>query len=386
MSLFIDFSSGNLNKTGEELCGDTVEYCRFNDSIIAILSDGLGSGVKANILATLTAKIAITMLKEGLPIEDVVHTIIHTLPVCNIRKLAYSTFTIVKIDGTGDAYVVEFDNPNMFFIRNGKITEFISTERIIKERKIKESKFRLDQGDTLVFVSDGAIHAGVGKVLNLGWGWHQVAQYLEQIVDQHISAMTITNIVLQEVNELYLGSPGDDATVVTLKAISPKEVMLFSGPPINREDDRTIVKLLMNAKGKKVVCGGTAANIVSRECKEEIKTNFNIVDPAIPPIAKIKGIDLVTEGVLTIKGAIERLKLIRDNKEFRFMNLEDGASRLAKLLYQESTHIRMLIGRAINPAHQNPDFPQELSIKLRVIEELISVLENLGKIVEVQYY
>ncbi|MDF2700945.1 MAG: Stage sporulation protein, partial [Haloplasmataceae bacterium] len=381
-----DYASGYLNKTGEELCGDTVEFYRGEKSTIAVLSDGLGSGVKANILATLTAKIAITMLKEGLPIEEVVDTIIHTLPVCNIRKLAYSTFTIVKIDKNGYVYVVEFDNPSMFYIHDGKIKPLTSSERIINERKIKESEFKLIKGDALIFVSDGVVHAGVGHKLNLGWGWLQVADYLESIVDDTISALSITNLLLKEVDDLYQGTPGDDVTVVTLKAAVEKDLVLFSGPPINKEFDCKVVKELIHSKGKKLVCGGTAANIVARETNEELHTSFNIIDPKIPPIANINGIDLVTEGVLTIKGTVEKLKKIRDFQELRFLFLEDGASKLTRMLYNDCTHIKMLIGKAINPAHQNPDFPQELSIKLNILEELIKVLKDLGKIVEVQYY
>jgi hypothetical protein len=386
LNYFVDYASGNLNKTGEELCGDTVEFYRGEKSTIAVLSDGLGSGVKANILATLTAKIAITMLKEGLPIEEVVDTIIHTLPVCNIRKLAYSTFTIVKIDKNGYVYVVEFDNPSMFYIHDGKIKPLTSSERIINERKIKESEFKLIKGDALIFVSDGVVHAGVGHKLNLGWGWLQVADYLESIVDDTISALSITNLLLKEVDDLYQGTPGDDVTVVTLKAAVEKDLVLFSGPPINKEFDCKVVKELIHSKGKKLVCGGTAANIVARETNEELHTSFNIIDPKIPPIANINGIDLVTEGVLTIKGTVEKLKKIRDFQELRFLFLEDGASKLTRMLYNDCTHIKMLIGKAINPAHQNPDFPQELSIKLNILEELIKVLKDLGKIVEVQYY
>lgn len=386
MNFFVDFATGHLNKKGEELCGDTVEFIRTKEMTIAVLSDGLGSGVKANILAKMTAKIAITMLKEGLSIEEVVDTIIHTLPVCKIRKLAYSTFTIVKVDSLGNAYVVEFDNPSMFFLRNGKLECLDWTEREINGRKIKESKFQLIKGDSLVFVSDGVIHAGVGKTLNLGWSWNEVANYLELITDEKISAKNITNHLLNVVDDLYVGTPGDDVTVVTMKAISNKYAVLFSGPPINLDDDTEVVKKLMEANGKKFVCGGTAANIVSREIHEEIKTSFEILDPLVPPIAKINGVDLVTEGVLTIQGAVKKLEMINNTNDLNFIRKKDGSSLLARMLYEDCTNIKFLVGKAINPAHQNPDFPQELCIKLRVLNELEKVLENLGKVVEVQYY
>jgi hypothetical protein len=386
MKHFIDFAFGSLNKAGEELCGDKVEFHRCEDSVIAVLSDGLGSGVKANILATLTSKIAITMLKEGLSIEEVVDTVIHTLPVCQVRKLAYSTFTIVKVDKDSNVYTVEFDNPGMFFIRCGKVHELSSKIVEINERKIKESRFKLQEGDALVFVSDGVIHAGAGNVINLGWGWKDVAGYLEEIVTSEQSCKVITNQLLKACDALYIEKPGDDTTVVAMKMIRSREASLFAGPPQSKNKDTEVVNKLLETRGRKIVCGGTAAQIVSRELKEEIQTSFEIIDRSIPPTANIKGIDLVTEGVLTIKAAVQRLERIKVSNDLQFLNKGDGASKLAKMLFEECTHLKMLIGRAVNPAHQNPDFPEELSIKLRVLKELKEVLEGLGKVVEMEFY
>ena len=386
MKFFIDFATGSLNKYGEELCGDKVEFYNDKDNFIAVLSDGLGSGVKANILATLTAKIAITMLKEGLCIEEVVDTIIHTLPMCSVRKLAYSTFTIIKVDTEGKVYVVEFDNPSLFFLRENEVKDLETTVTEINGRKIKESKFELQEQDTLVFVSDGVIHAGAGMILNLGWSWKEVANYLKTTVNKEMSAKIVTNLLLSVCEDLYIEKPGDDTTVVTMKAIRPKRATLFAGPPLDVANDRTVVSTLMHCQGKKIVCGGTAANIVSKQIGSEIKTSFNIIDKSIPPIAHMRGIDLVTEGVLTIKGAVERLEKAKNAKKMDFLYAEDGASKLARMLFEDCTHIKMLVGRAINPAHQNPDFPNELSIKLNVLGRLEAVLISLGKFVEVEYY
>lgn len=386
MEFFIDFASSSLNKYGEELCGDKVEFYNGEDSFIAVLSDGLGSGVKANILATLTSKIAITMLKEGLPIEDVVDTIIHTLPVCSVRKLAYSTFTIIKIDKDGMAYVVEFDNPSIFFLNDRHIKKLQWNTTEINGRKIKESKFKLEEKDILVFVSDGVIHAGAGIVLNLGWKWEDIDKYLRQYTNKDMSSKTITNMLLGACDQLYIQKPGDDATIATIKVTRPSKAALFSGPPIDPDMDKEVVEVLMNTIGKKIVCGGTAGNIVARELGEDIKVSFEVIDKEIPPIGYIKGIDLVTEGVLTIKKATEKLEKLKMATDLDFIYKEDGASKLAKILFEDCTHIKMLVGRSINPAHQNPDFPNELSIKLYVLNKLKKVLLDLGKIVEIEYY
>lgn len=386
MNYFIDIATQSLNKSNEELCGDKVEYFRTNDGMIVVLADGLGSGVKANILATLTSKIALTMLKGGADIKEVVDTIAHTLPVCSVRKLAYSTFTIIKAYNDGHAYVVEFDNPSMFFIRNKKIITAEPQITVINNRKIKEFELKLNQDDVIVLVSDGVIHAGAGKTINLGWQWSNVSEYLEKSVEIQKIPQKITEDLIGVCNQLYLNKPGDDTTVVTLKVRQPEYITLFSGPPVKEENDRLVVREFVNSKGKKIVCGGTAANIVSRELNREIETSFDIIDRRVPPVAKIKGIDLVTEGVLTIQFAIQKLIKVKEENSISCLEYKDGASQLAKMLFEDCTNLKMLIGKSINPAHQNPDFPQELSIKLNLIEELKKVMELLGKVVEVKFY
>ena len=385
MKFFIDFATGSLNKYGEELCGDRVEFYNDKDKFVAVLSDGLGSGVKANILATLTAKIALTMLKEGIDIEEVVDTIINTLPICAVRKVAYSTFTMVSVDKDGMVYIAEFDNPSIFFLRNGDTRPINWNEKFINGRKIREASFKLRQNDILVLVSDGVVYAGVGQVLNLGWQWKDIAKHLRRFTNISMSAKKITNNLLGACNQLYMERPGDDTTVATIRVTQPNKAVIFTGPPIDKNKDKEVVEEIMRTSGKRIICGGTAGNIVARELGEELRTSFKIVDKDIPPIGYINKIDLVTEGVLTLRKAIDKLQNIKSSHDLKFIYEEDGASLLARMLYEDCTHIKMIIGRAINPAHQNPDFPNELSIKLYLVNELKDVLIELGKIVEVEY-
>ena len=158
---FVDTSYNSLIKHGEELCGDHVELVNVPDGKIMVLADGLGSGVKANILATMTSKIAATMLREGSSLEETIDTIVHSLPVCSERHLAYSTFTIIKAYHTGEVYAAEFDNPSIFLLRNGEDVPIEKTKKVINEKVIYESSFQLDKNSLLVVVSDGVIHAGV---------------------------------------------------------------------------------------------------------------------------------------------------------------------------------------------------------------------------------
>ncbi|SHK57424.1 SpoIIE family protein phosphatase [Paramaledivibacter caminithermalis] len=383
MSFFIDISYDSLNKYGEELCGDKVEVAHTDDSVIIVLADGLGSGVKANILSTLTSKIAATMLKEGSTIYETVDTIVNTLPECKVRKLAYSTFTIVKIYKNGKVYIVECDNPPIFFIRGNKILDIKKIDKNINGKLIKESEFMLEKNDVLTIVSDGVIHAGIGGVLNLGWQWENVAEYLERLSKDLRSAKNISKGLVNACNNLYANKPGDDTTVATIKIREPEIVNIFTGPPKDPEKDKYVIEELMKSQGKRIVCGGTAAKIASRELKEELITDIEYIDKEVPPTAHIKGIDLVTEGVLTLSKAVEKIKEFMDScsGEYTVYNPEkkDGASILAKILIEECTHINLWVGKAVNPAHQNPDLPIDLSIKLKVVGQLVELMRKLGK-------
>lgn len=389
MNYFIDVAHNSLNKNGEELCGDKVEVIKTSEGVIIVMADGLGSGVKANILATLTCKIAGTMLKEGLSLYETVDTIAHTLPVCSVRQLAYCTFTIIKILKDGSVHSIEYDNPPYLLIKDRIIKAPEKKEIMIKDKLIKESHFKLEENDVLTLVSDGAIHAGVGAILNLGWQWDNVAEYLEALVQVESCSANISKDLIQTCQKLYAGKPGDDTTVVTVTLRRPEPITLFAGPPRQPESDKLAIDKLISSSGKKVICGGTAANIAARELNEKVFVDLEYYDVSVLPTARIKGIDLVTEGVLTLSKASEKIAaFLNSSLEDKIsLNLEgkDGASRLARLLIENCTTLKLIVGKAINPAHQNPDFPSDLSIKVHIIETLAQTLKILGKEIEIEY-
>lgn len=390
MSLFIEASFESLNKYNEELCGDKVEIIRNRDSVIAVLADGLGSGVKANILATLTSKIIGTMLVHGASIEEAVETIASTLPECRERGIAYSTFSILQIFNSGDAYLVEFDNPSVLLLKKGNFADIQRQIRTIKGKIIKESRFRVVPDDLFVMISDGVIHAGIGGTLNLGWQWENVKEYIQRVYKPDTTAKNLAKLLLSVCDNLYMQKPGDDTTVVAVKIRNPMTVSVMVGPPVDRQQDRYVVDRFIAQEGKKVVCGGTTSQIVSRELGKEIITNFNYFNPSIPPAAEIEGIDLTTEGVLTLGKTLDYLKKYCSSEstmqDILKLNQKDGASQLAKLLLEQATKVNFFVGRAMNPAHQNPGLPLNLSIKLKLVDEMAECLRGLGKEVNVEYY
>lgn len=390
MKIFVDTASRSLNKFDEELCGDKVEITRTNNSTIAVLADGLGSGVKANILSTLTSSIIATMLNEGATVEQAVETITSTLPVCKERRLAYSTFSILQIFDNGDAYLVEFDNPPCIFIRNGKVMELETEFKQCAGKTVTESRFTVQAGDVLALISDGVIYAGVGQALNFGWNWDNVANWLAKTSLKEKSAPRLAVSLSQAVSEFYLDKPGDDSTNLIVRIAPRCVVNLLSGPPEDKENDSRLVHDFMTSSGKRIVCGGTSANLVARVLNREVETTLNYEDPSLPPTAKIDGIDLVTEGVLTLSRTVDILKdyLSHEADTFYFRKLDEsnGAARIAKMILEDCTALKVYIGSAINPAHQNPGLPADLSIKRKLIDELCTLAEGMGKTVEKYYY
>lgn len=391
MSVSIDVSWKSLNKYGEELCGDKVETIRTGNSDIVILADGMGSGVKANILATLTSKILATMLDQGAELESCVETIARTLPVCRERKTAYSTFSILRIDQNAEAYLVEFDNPSCIFIRDGKIADHPYETRVIDNKKIREYRFTVQKNDCFVLMSDGVVYAGAGTILDLqGWTREAVADYVLKCTKQTLSASRLAVMLCQACSELYEDHPGDDTTVAVVRVIERQIVNIFTGPPASRDDDRKLMHDFMRAEGKKVVAGGTSANIAAGFLGEKIRTVTDRCDPEIPPAARIKGIDLVTEGVLTLGKALKLLKKYVhgefDPEFFEELDQRNSASALARLLIEECTELNLFVGTAVNEAHQSSGIGFDLSMRKNLVEQLILISRDMGKHVTVTYY
>jgi len=392
MGITVDVAYKSLNKFSEVLCGDKVEILKTKDSDIMILADGMGSGVKANILSTLTSKILGTMFLNGATLEECVETIVQTLPVCQVRQVAYSTFSILQVFNNGDAYLVEFDNPGCIFIRDGQLVKIPQNIREIENKKINEFRFKVKKGDALILMSDGTIHAGVGQLLNFGWLWDDIAAYAVKQYAMTVSAVRLANAICHACDELYMFRPGDDTTVACMRIIDSKPVHLMTGPASNPADDEQMVRDFMSdPAAKTVVCGGTSATIVSRVLKKRLDVSLDYVDPDIPPIAYMDGIDLVTEGVLTLNRVVQLLKRYAKKEtvaEDFFLELDkpNGGSMVAKMIIEDCTEIHLFVGKAINSAYQNPGLPFDLGIRQNLVDQLKTTLEAIGKPVKVTYY
>lgn len=378
-----DVATAQLSKAGEELCGDNVEVLRTGDATTVIMSDGLGSGVKASILSTMTTRIAYGLLRRNVPLETVFETIAGTLPVCQVRGLAYSTLTILKVYNDGTSHLIEYDNPPAMIFRDRRPLDIPRDDEILGGKKVKTARFQLQPEDIVLVVSDGVIHAGVGGLFKLGLGASGLIRYFPD-TSTVSDVKQLAGRIVDLADACYLSNPGDDSTAVVVRLRRHRTVSVLTGPPRDRELDGEVVRrFLSQPASKRVVCGGTTGNIVARELGKEIVTSIKYEDPSVPPTATIEGIDLVTEGILTLNKTWERVNQLLQGQALP--DTRDGATLLAQTLWEADTVV-FFLGTGVNPAHKNLDQLVHLSYRQDVVKKLAALLRESGKKVDVHLF
>ena len=387
--LCADIGYKSINHYGEELCGDHVDIVEENEnSTVIVLADGLGSGVKASILSTLTSKIISTMMAAGLSIEDCVSTIAATLPVCSVRGVAYSTFTIMHMVNNDTIDIIQYDNPHVIVLRDNVNYDYPKTEMNIEGKKIYKTSLKLQENDIFIAMSDGCPHAGLGGRYNFGWKREEIVEYMTAVSYCGYTAKNMATMLVDECDKLYGHKPGDDTTSCVIKIRKREPMNILFGPPSNRDDCNRMMALFFSKEGKHIVCGGTTSSIAAKYLGKPLRATLNFESSDVPPTAELEGVDLVTEGVITINKVLEYAKdYLGENKHYEHWNFKrDGASMICRLLFEEATDINFYVGRAINPAHQNPDLPITFSIKMNLVEELSACLKKMGKRIKVSYF
>ncbi|WP_321281433.1 SpoIIE family protein phosphatase [Marinifilum fragile] len=378
---YIEVECQQRNQVGQSICGDVFMSRKLKDEgrTILVLSDGLGSGVKANVLATLTASMILNYMKVNKDIRKAAEIIMKTLPVCSKRKAGYSTFTIVEIECDGDTRIISYDNPDCLILRGLESykpeCEELHPEGEANKGKILYSyRFKAQKEDRIIFCSDGVTNSGMGtRRLPFGWGMENVDQFAKALIRKqpYVSARRLGNYIVERACANNSNQPKDDTSCAVLYYREPRNLMICTGPPYEKSKDVQLVKQMSEFEGTKIVCGGTTAGIVSRELQKPIKVDLNICDSELPPVSFIDGVDLVTEGILTL-GKVNRI-LSNYNQNTVLRN--GPADRIVKLLL-ESDKIFIINGTKINVAHQDPKLPVELEIRRTVVKNIVALLEE----------
>ncbi len=391
---FVETGFFQISKEGQKVPGDKFVSAKstIDNRLVAVLADGLGSGIKANVLATLTTSMALKFIENRMDIHKAAEVILSTLPVCSVRKIGYSTFSIFDLEPDGFVRIIEYDNPSYLLIRNNRIItpEKETIEISLKNNrrnKVYYSSFKLQYLDRIVFFSDGVTQSGLGRTVSpLGWENADLHQFVSSLCIENplISAAGLAREIVKASHRRDNNQAKDDITCSVFYYREPRKTLLITGPPFNQESDSRYAEIADTFIGRKIIAGGTSANIISRELNRPVEMDLNKFwsGSKVPPKASMEGFDLITEGTITLSQVYSILKEHDNNEHFG----KNSAYEMANLLL-ESDVIRIVAGTKINEAHQDPNLPQELDIRRNLIKNLVKILRTkFVKTVTVEFF
>jgi hypothetical protein len=378
---YIEINCQQRNHADERVCGDVFLSRRIREEgrIVVVLSDGIGHGIKANLLATLTSTLALNFTKEHKSIDRIAEIIMDTLPVDKEKHLNFSTFTIIDVDQDGNVSILEYENPKTIILRGPRILETGWNCIVLKSekntgREVLSTTFKATKEDRIVFFSDGVVQSGLGSDrYPMGWGEGDVKDFiLETVKDEHfISADKLASIVINKANQNDDFNPKDDISCAVIYFREPRKLMICTGPPQDTVNDSLFATILQHFEGSKIICGATTGNMIAREWGTEIIDETLMLDPELPPISHMNGVNLITEGILTLSKVSELLKKYNQNYKLG----KGPADEIVRMIL-ESDEIQFLVGTSINIAHQDPSLPVELELRRTVVHRIVRVLDE----------
>jgi sulfur transfer complex TusBCD TusB component (DsrH family) len=377
----IEINCQQKYQEGERICGDVFLSQKISEEgrTIMVLSDGMGHGVKANMLATLTATMALNFTKEHKDVEKIAEIIMNTLPVCSDRRMSYSTFSVVDIEEDGLTRILEYDNPHALIFRGKQLLEpewncILMTSEKNAGKEILTCSFNARKEDRIVICSDGVVQSGLGfTAYPFGWGREKLGDQIRDLItrDPEISARRLSARIINTAvqNDKYHSQ--DDTSCATIYFREPRKLLICSGPPYELEKDRELAEQVKDFPGRKILCGATTADIIAREWKKRIVDSFEFSDPDLPPVAFMDGVDLITEGILTLGKVSVLLDHYNENQKVG----KGPADEIIKMILQ-SDEVYFIVGTRINIAHQDPSLPVELEIRRTVVKRIARTLEK----------
>lgn len=391
MKYITDYAVKSCSKNNARVCGDTTRHVETDDMDIYVLSDGIGSGVRANILSTVTTTLFSTMLQTGSSVDDCIGEISRMLAMDASNRIAYSTFVLLTISKNGRAKLTEYDSPKTLIYRDGKLLDLSYTMREVAGMEIREYNFVVHESDCFVMLSDGVTHAGLGDLYPFGWGRKRIAEYVSDVIQKNGNACTrIATAIISKCREIYNLVPGDDATAMVVSVEKDQRLNILTGPPSREGLDQQFIDDFMAQSGLHVIAGGTSASIASRVLGRKLKVSLDYMDPDIPPVAYMDGVDLVIEGILTLNRTLKFLLRYNQGEHnrvfYKELDSKDGAARLAKMIIEQCVSVSLFVGTTVNTAYQPKELPLELGIRMQLVARIAHECRKMGRRVEVKYY
>ena len=381
MKTFIEVGTYQISKKGQGVCGDAFSSMNIpgEDRLVSVLADGLGSGIKASVLAILTTTIATRLMAHYRNIRQPARVVMSTLPICSERKISYSAFSIVDIENRGTARVMEYGTPSFLLFRGNQPVGVSKEDRSIAvaqepDRTVQYSQFSVQEDDRLIFFSDGVSQSGMGeRATPLGWGEAPVARFVQGVLKEQpqVSARELARRIAVQALKMDHYGARDDITCGVLYLRQPRVTLLVSGPPIRKERDADLAERVRMFPGRTIVCGGTTANIVSRQLGRPVVVDMTDVYSDVPPSSHMEGVTLVTEGILTLCRVVELLERPAAARD----QVRNAAQRVVDCLL-DSDQIAFLVGTKINEVHQDPNMPVEIEIRRNIVKKIKAVLEE----------
>ena len=391
--LFIEMEHAQFTKTGQAACGDDVRYLTIEkeNRYIAALSDGLGSGVKAHVLSNMTTTMALRFLRSNMPTLSSVEIIMDALPVCEVRKISYATFSLFDFALGGRAKILEMGNPGYIHLRGTDEIKPASEQTIVSthwpDRTVRECEADLKAGDRIILCSDGVTQAGMGERADMKLGWRRsgVLKFAREKIaaEPGISARDLSKAIAAQSLVYTNGICRDDVSCLVVYLRNPRVMRVLTGPPYRKENDAEYARQATLGEDHVVICGGTTANILERELGAPVKISLADMRAAgaLPPVGRMAGVGLATEGILTLGRVLSALE------ERRRIEDEPLAARMILERMMSHDRIEFVIGTKVNECHQDPNIPQDLELRRSVIRRMAKVLEtDYRKIVTLNFY
>lgn len=375
-NFFIEIDSRHICEKGSIISGDVCITKKQNGRTVLVLSDGGGSGIQTNVVSSIIASMAInySLAKEE-PLRSA-KAIIETFARKDAKR---ATFTIITIHESGKVTLVEFENPEVIVIRDKEVFDikrnkhsFITENGI--ELSIYLSEFHSQCEDRILAFSDGVTLSGYATFrMPQGWQTSGVKEMVKTTLSQtpNISGADMAHMIIarSEMNDLFVAK--NDMSCASIYFRKPRKILVCTGPPFNADKDKELSELVRTYDGEIIISGGTTAQIIARELKREISVIMKRDASALPPISKMEGVTMVTEGVLTLAKVKSLLESLRSSDI-----KENGIDASYAKMLLEHDEIDFMVGSRINAVHQDPNLPIELELRRNVIKEMGRLLET----------